>query len=87
MAAPIHRCHRHHQRQRQHNTDRSDGTGLAVGMGVSGAGIRVGATLASRVGGTSWVLSIAAAAGSGVALTFTNIIVDLVHSAMQPNVS
>lgn len=64
----------------------SDGTGLAVGMGVSGRGIPVGATLASG-GGTSWVLSIAAAAGSGVALTFTNIIVDLVHSAMQPNVS
>ena len=64
----------------------SDGTGLIVGMVVSGKGIPVGATLASG-GGTSWVLSIPPTPPvSGVALTFTNIVVDLVHSAMLPNV-
>ena len=65
----------------------SSGTGLVVGMGVSGRDIPAGATLASG-SGTLWELSIPAAVpANGVALTFTNIIVDLVHSAMQPNVS
>lgn len=66
----------------------SDGTLLAVGMGVSGAGIPVGATLDSG-SGTSWVLSIAATAdANNIPLTFTNVTVDLVDLTppMKPNV-
>lgn len=49
----------------------SDGTGIVVGMGVSGAGIPGGATVVS-ISGTAMVISAnATATASGVPLTFT----------------